>query len=185
MSPVAPVAFDLDGVLLDVMPCVQKHLNDLYGDAGDLQDNGRFRMETVGGHSKTEIRKAIDRMYCDLSGVEPEEGASAILNHLFLKHGKPIRVITARPHRCQMETEMALDRFFPGVEFDLRMAPGKSKHWFLNSVDSFVEDRRRNAVSVAGRGIQVFLIDRPYNQMGPVAGITRVKDCYELFKWVG
>lgn len=185
MRRIAPMAFDLDGVLLDVRPCIQKHLYDLYGPDGLILDNQKFRIETRGNHTKNKIWKAINSMYCDLDGVEPGTGAAAAVNFLYAKYAKPIRVVTARPERCRLETTMALDRYFPGVEFALVMAPGPDKHRHLENVDSFVEDRRRNAVEIAGRGTRVFLIDRIYNRMDPdPKNVIRVKDCYELLKYI-
>lgn len=182
------IAFDLDGVLIDVIPCVQKHLFDMYGEDGELADNKKFRLETIGGHTQNQIWKAINLMYCDIDCIEPGIGAAAVVNYVYLKckRRERVTVVTARPERCRLETWAILDRLFPGIEFNLVMDAGnghKVRH--LDGIDYFVEDRRKNAIVIAGAVDQVFLLDRPYNQFDctPQGCIVRIKDLYELFKF--
>jgi uncharacterized HAD superfamily protein len=174
------IAFDLDGVLIDVMPIIERYLWDLYGQDGITLDNGKFKIETVGKLSNNKIWKAIKLMYKDVDAVMPEFGAIVLLDML---RDHKTKVVTARPEQYRDDTQAVIDRLFPGVSIELCMAPGAQKINHLEGIQFFVEDRRRNACQLAKLGKSVFLVNRPYNWMDKdPEGVIRINGLYELAK---
>ena len=97
----------------------------------------------------------------------------------------PIKIVTARRIETAVVTyKLIRERIFDGP-FDLSFAPGEDKSKYLCHHHYFVEDRRKNALSLAEKGIIVYMPDCPWNQS---AGnrlidhpkINRIKGVYEL-----
>ena len=157
------IAFDMDGVLINLMPVIQKHLFIMYQDAGTIIENGTHKIKTSGNLSSNKVWKAIDRAYMDIDEIQPIHGASTLVAALHCFSESPVRVVTARPERSRLITESTLINKFPGVPFDLRM--NQNKLLELDDIGYFVEDRRKTAIDLAVAGKIVFLLDKPYNQV--------------------
>ena len=166
------IAFDLDEVLVHLMPSVYRHLDEMYGAVRVKHD--QFRIETDPPLSNTKVWKAIRAAIKDWENIEIEPRADEVMKTFYEVTERPIRVITARPLDCVEHTHR-LVRHFCKVPHEIIFAGSESKMTHLLDTDAMVEDRRKTALYLAEHGKTVFLVDKPHNQIeNPPKGIIRI-----------
>jgi hypothetical protein len=172
------IALDIDGVLLNVEPAIEKHLLRIFGPAGRRLRNGRHAIQTEGGISKDGVHVAIGCALRDIDEIKPIYGAGVLLGVISLLTRAPVQCVTARRPEVAAYTDRALARWF-GVPFNVVHTGGarKSEHTPAQFV---VEDRRRNALELVDAGRTVLLLDTEYNQMPEMEGVIRFKNNYQL-----
>ena len=158
------IAFDLDGVLVDLMSVLDSILWDDYK-ALRVLSNTEFSIKTKPEVSDKDIWKCIVKAYQRHETTPVYYGAASALQDVYTATGKPVLIVTARHSWVATETFLLVERFCP-VPFHIAFAPDEQKILHLHDYEYFIEDRRRNAISIARRGKTVFLIDRPYNRGG-------------------
>jgi len=174
------IAFDLDGVLVDIMGVVKDILKAKYDVEMILTD--KWEVDTDPYLSHELITKSIYIAYEYISEIKIYPGAQELLQKLFYLSGcnDPIRIVTARPISAVDDTYRLLDKRFSGFPYELIIAPGRTKFLYLNRYKYMVEDRRRTAKHLAELNKEVFLLDRCYNKMAPMSAVTRIGSIKDL-----
>ena len=144
------------------------------GSTASLQDLRRYHIEQALGISYQELKCWFEEYYTTpmFRALRPYDDAQRIMQ-LLLERGEGI-VTTARPDHLRHKTYEALERdfgsrVFAGVYFtnDHDNNPGAQTKVELCQelgVTLFLEDNLRIALECAGAGIEVFLMDQPWNQ---------------------
>lgn len=178
------IAFDLDSVLVDPMPVFKDVIYRRYGAKVVSLDHWHIKMEP--DISFDQFIDSFQETY-ELYNLMPiMKGARRMLNRLHkLAPDDPIKIVTARRYNTAVVSlKLIKDRIFDGP-FDLSFAPGEDKSKYLCHHHYFVEDRRKNALSLAENGIIVYMPDCPWNQDRPGykidhPKIKRIKGVYQL-----
>jgi len=179
------IAFDLDGVLVDLPTAMIEDLMELTGK--NLEYHEKFNLGEVVGQEN--IDKVLYRLYHSYDLIPIMDEARYVLNYLWMKTEQPITIVTARSIDYATETHKLVKRVFKDIPYILIFCGGHSnKHTYLHDFDYFVEDRRRTAIELAKKGKTVFLIDTNYNR--DIKGkfpwgkrIIRIKDLNELMDY--
>lgn len=144
------------------------------GSTASLKNLRMYHIEQALGISYKELKQWFEEYYTTpmFHALRPYDDAQRIIQ-LLLGRGEGI-VTTARPDHLRHKTYEALERdfgsrVFSGVYFtnDHDNNPGaqtKVKLCQELGVTLFLEDNLRIALECAGAGIEVFLIDQPWNQ---------------------
>lgn len=158
------IKFDLDGVLIDIIDAVKLHLREKH--CVEFLDNNKYRIETDPPLSQNKIWDCIELAYADYDHIHAYPYAAVAMKLAYDTTGKPVRIITARPIRAATETYTCIDKLFGNdIPKEIILTNGyKDKIHHLEPGDIFVEDRLESAEWLAAHGVNVFLIDRSYNQ---------------------
>lgn len=95
-------------------------------------------------------------------------------------------IVTSRQIEWKEETEKLVNEKFPncfkGVFYagDIHKSGGKKKVDIYNGMDLVIEDNRGHALECAKNGINVFLLEKPWNKNIKHAKITQVKNWDEI-----
>ena len=167
------IAFDLESVLVDIMPVFESILWDKYKD--ELFEKRGFKLETKNNLPWPKMEKLFLLTYRAYDTIPFYKGARSFLRRLFeLSDTDPIRIITARPaYLAANYTYRLCDRI--GVPYECvivgtpgSMIPGQpdtDKFNYLNRYKYFVDDRRKTAIELSEKGIYCFMPRRSYNHL--------------------
>ena len=175
------IAFDLDGVLVDIFLQIQEVAQDRYKVDLSKITNYDFSNKLT----EDQVKRIFIDLYSKYKCAKIEEGATEVLNLVWEITRKPIKIVTARSSNYATETIRLIERF-ARVPFYVCFSGGhKFKYKFLKGDKCFVEDRRRTALELAEKGISVFLINKSYNNPLPRGyrkSIKRLKNLNHLLK---
>lgn len=175
------IAFDMDGVLVDLMHVMRIKAYEMY-DAAFI-DNGKFQLETTPPLTNKEIWNVIAECYPMYKHTPVYAGARQFFQLLWDMAEEPIKIVTARPTWAAEDTYKQA-KLISDVPMSIDIVQGgENKHHYLKHYDVFVEDRRKTAYDLAAHGKIVYLIDRPYNKKpvtGDPTGVIRITDIQEL-----
>jgi hypothetical protein len=176
------IAFDLDGVLIDLVSVLRKKLPELCG--CEFVDTNAYRITTNPVISNAKLWKAFDAIFEDYKNFPIFEGAEDLCRILFTATNDPIRIVTSRPIRAATATHKLIQRFCKVPYVCIITGNHAEKYRYLTDYCYFVEDRRATAIDLAVRGKHVFLVDRGYNR--PCAGprISRIEGVHELIPMI-
>jgi len=168
------IAFDLDGTLVDLVGQIKITVKEMFN--VKLIVGNTFRLNTEPPISSDEMWEAIWTAYTRHDQLVVYPDVSDMLQKLYDITGEAPLIITARPdNKTSFHLAwLAVFNFCP-VPFKLICTGGRDKIEFLDNVDFYVEDRRRNAIDLAKAGKYIYLIDKPYNQIvEPIKNIERI-----------
>ena len=170
-------AFDLDGVLIDILPVLRRELLRITNiDIGELKDLRHYGFERYGVTEKQKDQ-ALERSYPQYRDHSRIDGATEVIHN----QPYPIQVVTARSSKFLISTFGALEYHFPDVPFEVAFTNGhNNKLEIVKDFDFFVEDRGETALHLAEHGLKVFLLDKPYNQGFEHPNIIPIDDLREL-----
>lgn len=172
------IAFDLDGVLVDLMPVIKDEIEK----AGDqILPGDQYHVTTHNGMSNRVFWECVAKAYKRTKDICPCTGAQELLEVVHETTNRPIDIVTARPSWSATETYLSLEEIFK-VPLRVVFAKGGSKEkWhYLRGYRFFVEDRRRTACELGSHGITTFLMDAPYNQMADPPNVARIYGLKQL-----
>ncbi len=176
------IAFDLDSVLVDPMPCFKKVIKKRYGAKIISHDTWHIVIEPE--ISLDEFIASWQEAYELWPEVKILPGARSLLRRLCtMAPDDPVKIITARRYEAANATySLIKDRLMPkdGL-FDLTVAPRCDKSKYLYHHRYFVEDRVKNVISLVKSDIHVFMTDWPWNQhCEPHPNVRRIVGVNEL-----
>ena len=155
------IAFDMDGVLVNLMAVAKPLLMSEYG--AEWISTPNFSIETQPPLTNSELWKVFRMCYPKYKTTPIFPGAKELFEGLYEASGEPIKIITARPYDAAEYTIKQAMRI-ADVPVSVDIVEGwENKIKFLANYDFFVEDRRKTAYALAELGKKCFLIDRPYN----------------------
>lgn len=175
------ICIDIDGTVTDGyywLELSNKHFN------MDVKREQvvKYDIPTVLGVSNEEYDEFYKKYKVEIHSKDPlKENAKEMLEKLSKNH--KVYFITARDtelkeatHSYFREYEIHYDGIFMlGSHYKLDQA--KELH-----CDVFIEDNYNTACELAESGIEVLLMDHPYNRMPLKENMTRVHDWHEIYK---
>jgi len=168
------IAFDIDGTIVDLCVPIQYYIEKLYGVRWD-PSIPCYSIEESTGLSRDQVLKAVNASTADL---DRQIVYSESLRFISLCK-PPILFVTNRWDK--ENTERLFDYILPNIPFWIEYTRGeKSKVLLKNNVTHFVEDNLNTANEVSLNGVQVYLLDKSYNQGEIGTNVIRVKNWEEL-----
>lgn len=125
-----------------------------------------------------------------LERIKPAKGAIEGIKKL-IELGFSPHFVTARPQTIEKETKMWLKKHFKDIKFPIHFThpgPGQpklKKSQICKSIGAkiLIDDHIENALDCAQKGIMVYLIDAPWNQLESLPeNVVRVKSWKEILE---
>jgi len=157
------IAFDLDGVLIDMETPIKKFLLEIHG--VELKDNyDEFNLAIPTGLSSKELWKIYRMVYKEFKNIPIYYGATELLTKLYEKTNEPPLILTARPLDVASDTYAVVKRIMGKIPFSLILKhPRADKAQYLHGYEYYVEDRRQNAIELSEAGFKIPLVRKNYN----------------------
>ena len=176
------IAFDLDGVLVDIMPAVNRLLKERHN--VKMLPIKQWNIKTEPEQLPEDlIWECIHSAYDRMDDIRIYSGAKELLWKLFelTDHQDPVKIITARPpKRAANLTYKVVSERLCDFPYELVIVSDNDKLPYLNRYKYMVEDRRRTAKYLAWEGKHVYLVNRTYNKMEKTERVSRIRGVYDL-----
>lgn len=171
---------DLDGCIADI--------SELTNELSNAQGNKSMDDKMVDSLERMKTHFYIGGGFKKVPAIH---GAMTAM-HWMKEMGYKIVIITARPYwqykRIYSDTlEWCRNNgiVYDSILFNKDKAEAIYEHIFPARPMAFIEDRDKHALELAGIGVRVLLLDRPYNQSLPEHPlIKRVRDWREIIKYL-
>lgn len=160
------IAFDLDGVLIDMVTPIKRLLLEIHGI--ELKDNdpkyNQFNLSIPTGLPQKKLWKIYRMVYKEVKRIQIYDGATELLSKLYEKTNEPPLILTARPPDVANDTYAIVKRIMKKIPFSLILKhPNANKAQYLHGYDYYVEDRRKNALELSNVGFNIPLVRKNYN----------------------
>jgi len=187
------IGIDLDEVLAEFVSAFLQFHNEKYGTKLNKNHFHVYEFEKVLGGTEED---AADKAYeffgtHHFKNIQPSEGAKKATEKL-AKAGHELFVITSRQSEVVEDTKNWLEANFPQTFKEVYFTAnkyGRTKSDIQKidvckkiGVSLLIEDGLEFALSCAAEGINVLLLDRPWNQGELPKNIKRVSSWDEIFK---
>ncbi|MFH1308233.1 MAG: hypothetical protein ABIH72_05250 [archaeon] len=188
------IGVDTDDVTADFTPAVLDFYNKRNGTSWKVEDMFSYSFWEVWGCAQQE---AIDEcrdffLSREFDSVMPVEGSVEAVT--ILGQGNRLPVITSRPVYIRERTEHFYYKKFPpvfnGIYFSDNSYTGakangsKAELCRELKVDKMIEDSAEYALELANNGIEVLLLDTPWNQGASGERIHRFSSWEEITKYL-
>jgi uncharacterized HAD superfamily protein len=170
------IGVDLDDVLCDFVPAMFRFHNKTYGThltRKAFSEDIHALFEVIADNTEDAIKK-VEAFYRsdEFMKLKPIEGARENLLKIKSAGHKPV-VITARPSHLKDHTEKWLGEHFKDIFEEIHFADkavhdrgwSKSEMCKRLEIHTHIDDFLMFAEDCAKHGINVFLLDKPWNQM--------------------
>jgi len=181
------IAFDLDGVLIDIITPIKRLLIKFHGIELNDDDPKYNQFDLCGptGLTPKELWKIFRLTYKQIKDTPICLGATELLSKLYEKTNEPPMILTSRPPDAANETYAVVKQVLKKTPFTLVLKhPALHKYHYLNHHYLFyVEDRRRTALYLGKKGITIPLVKRNYNIISNIdkyPNIYYIDGIYEL-----
>ena len=188
------VAVDADEVLAEFMEHFLMFHNARYETRFTKSEITSFRFEEVFKIEERDVLRRIGEFYEDqvIHNIRPVEGAEEGINSLIDK-GYQLEIITARPPYYRQITVDWVEKHFPGKFEQIHFAFNpfninserltKAEICKQIGAEVLIDDNLVNALDCADRGITVYLMDAPWNQVEELPKkVIRVKSWEEILE---
>jgi len=179
------IAFDLDGVLVNLMKLFEEVLCAETGIVWSQNDQTTFDLTEHLPLTRKEIWELIRTCYRRWPEIPITIGVPELCEYAYAVMGCPVKIITNRPMDAAQDTYNLVHKFCKKIPYELVINyRGYSKAVFLDGYDAIVEDRRRNAIDIADHGKIVLLLDSPWNKIEKdPPGVHRIHDLSEVIDY--
>ena len=167
------IAVDLDGPLANMTSALNNYYNKIFGTDFKLEDYKFHDLEKIWLCSKERAVRIVEGFYKSLDFLKlmPMSGSREGILELSKKY--ELFVLTARPESTRTRTEDFLRRNFgPRIKViytgQYKAAASdidKGGICITEGANVLIEDCLETALSAAGKGLEVFLFDSPWNQL--------------------
>ncbi|MDO8566174.1 MAG: hypothetical protein Q7S04_03255 [Candidatus Moranbacteria bacterium] len=184
------IGIDLDDVLLDFNPTLYAWHNATYGTSFEHKDVTSYFIEDIWKCTRAEaVAKIVDFYLTDEhKNALPVSGAVQGIERLRKNHS--LILVTSKPDYLRPLTVKWLEKHFPAMFQSIHF----TNHWLGDKnkrrtkselcrrlgIQVFVEDGPAHALDVATVCEQVFLFNRPWNQMEVFPPIVRVSSWEDI-----
>ena len=184
------IAFDIDSVLVDPMPVFRKVIKERYN--GKIIRHDHWHIYTEPELTLDQFLDSFQEVYERYDEMPIFKGARSLLKKLSEAcPDDPLCFITARRLETAVVTHKLInERLAPNALYTLSFAREYPKIKYMRHHHYMIEDRAKNALSLAQNGISVFMPDQPWNQkynhpeLKDQPNINRIKGVHELlFMW--
>ena len=180
--PKINIAFDLDGVLIDLVAPIDKYIEEIHGIKIGKKDN--FSYEKTTGLTRKQLWEIFYKVYKEIDATHIFPGATELLTKLYEKTNEPPFILTARPHDAASDTYAIVERMMGKTPFQLVLKhPNAHKSQYLRGYKVYVEDRRKTALELFKIGLVVPLVKTDYNVIDNIdgyPGIYYISGVHEL-----
>ncbi len=192
------IALDFDDTMFNFMGALVKHRNELTGSNFSEEDFKTYIFEDVWGGSFEETIKFLQGFYQtpEFAMLEPLPGMIESLEALSEKND--FTIITARNSNLEHLTLHLLDEYIPGLIKEVhytnhytsdinKQRRTKAEVCKQIGAELIIEDSDVHAQICAQEGIQVILLDKPWNRKEfptDITGIIRVNTWGEIVQYV-
>lgn len=188
------IAFDLDECLGELILSFLEYYNNTYRTSYRYNDVRSYNLEEIIGRTKHDAIKEVYKFYETnyFREISVVIGSREVVREL-TRDNEAI-IITSRPYIIKTQTERWLWHHF----YDKFKEVVFTNEWSLEGgrrtkgnicvelgVNCLIEDNLDYALDCSKNGIQVFLLDKPWNQGEVNGNITRVKNYWELLEDTG
>ena len=184
------IGVDMDGVISNCIDPLLNYYNRTYGtDYTREQVKSHNLRELWGGTREEEIKKSygfFKSLY--FKDIKPIPGSVETID--VISKNNELFLVTARPFKIEKETKEWIKKYFPEMfknviltnEFSLNGNNEKKVDiYFEMGIKLVIEDCLTNAIDCAINGIDVYLLDAPWNRSERLhARIERVKNWKEI-----
>lgn len=187
------VVFDIDGVVANYDKTYREFLEVVCGLSDGGTDKNSYSYYKKYGITKAEEEK-YNAEFIQTGGfkrLESYKGVIELISHI-KSQGVKVVLLTARPswvyNRLVLDTFQWLNN--EGVKYDLLLwdkdkSESMIKYIFPANVLYFIEDRDKHALEISHLGVDVLLVDKPYNVNMPNSEfIKRVYSVSEIKKLI-
>lgn len=188
------IGIDIDDTSLDFVPAVCEYYNARFGDSLKREDFYIYQFEKIWKRELPESIKIVDDFLATpkFKDMNPIGNSRKIIPRL-RDDGHRLSVITARLKLYEPITEYQMQknfdnafegRHFHGGQFDTDPTKRKTKSQMCleQGIELMIEDNPLHALDCANNGIQVFMIDTPWNQIiQPHEKIQRVYNWEQIY----
>ena len=159
------IAFDLDGVLVDMIHVFNICLQETYK-ISVPETYDQFDISKTLPLTKKQIWEIFYKAYPKVYLFPIYPGAKKLLAKLHEATGEPITILTARPYQFAPDTYQLAQRICKKIPFTLILKHKRChKSCHLAGFEYYIEDRRKTALELVGMGFKMFLVDKCYNQI--------------------
>lgn len=192
------IGIDIDGVLADLMPVLNRFYNREFGTSFDVSDYKYHDLEKTWGGTKEDAVRIVDSFFQspDFAKIQPLVNSQESVLKLSRKH--ELFLVTSRPESIKHRTQDFLQKHFPkGIRKVIHTGQYISDAGSINKfdvcirekADVLIEDCLETAISCANKGVKTFLLDAPLNQLNSdydkknlPENLVRVKDWSEILR---
>ena len=180
------IAFDLDGVLIDLMTPIKAKIFEMYGVEYDENDPEccTYNLTHWMDLTSKELWIAFREAYKDINTVPIYPGATELLAKLYERTNEPPMILTARPFDTADLAYKVVKKIAKKTPFSLILKhPLAHKSQYLKGYSVYVEDRRRTAIELSDLGFAVPLVRTHYNKIEDIKnhpGIFYINGVHEL-----
>ncbi len=184
------IAFDLDGVVINLEPHLTAAIEEWYGKGSIVHAAPRLFTFSVPEVSHKNLGRVVVKVVKERTPIaEPIPGSIEALHEIYEITKAPIVFMTARSGRAvEMVTRDWLDRHL-SVPYEIHFIPDKDKGGLLaeKKIDLFVDDRFKTIHSVAPNVRLAFLFDQPWNRDRAITlpNILRISSLAEIVPGMG
>jgi uncharacterized HAD superfamily protein len=190
------IGIDLDDILADFFPSFLNFYNRTHQKHFSIADITNFHIWKIGiGRTKEEAIAFVDEFHdsAHYDLIPPVQGSRESLVELSQLPDSSLYIITSRPLNYRIKTNKFIQKHFSSIplavyyshDFNNGEGPKKSEICQRLEVDFFVEDCFAYAKSCSEKGLNVLLLDKPWNQNEELPkNITRVHNWQEILQQI-
>jgi len=176
------IGIDIDEVLADFMNPLIKFHNNRYGTSFKRNDFASYNLWETWGGTKEEASQKIHDFYDSnyfSEGVNPIYGSLMTIS--LLNSNNNLFVITSRNEKIKNKTVSWIGDYFPKQFSDLYFTNNKRKKSDIcinQGINILVEDSLEYSFECASKGIDVLLMDCPWNKFTKQKTHEKIKRVY-------
>ena len=177
------IGLDFDDTLMDTRKSIVRVLNKQLNRNIIFDEVTIYEISELYGQSLEEFKEFFISNQDELHQIEPYPSMQETISRLTDK--VKFTIMTGRPVEWMESLKKWVKENNITVESSLcasQFENGKLECAKLKDISLFIEDHPTHALSLADGGINVLLINKPYNQECQHQRITRVKDWKEVGK---
>jgi len=168
------LGLDLDEVLADIINPLVIYFNEYYKTNFKRNQLVKYHLEETWNIKTSECNERVHEFYAseEFKKIKPIRGAIKGVD--YLSKTKELHIITARPDETIEETNRWINEVFPGkfagihfgnhYSIKERIPKKKSEICKELKITKIMEDTLHNAMDCANNGIEVLLLNQPWNK---------------------
>jgi uncharacterized HAD superfamily protein len=185
------IGVDIDDALLDFVGAYILFHNETYKTNLKKDDFKTYAFNFARGGTMKQAVNSVNQFYKTpfFKEMEPFPGAVEVIQKL--KEKNELFIVTSRPLNMQKSTLEWISKYFTNIFSEIIFSSnhytkaknsGKTKAEICSDLEAYllIDDSLEYALQCADKGVEVILLDSPWNQNGKHERITRVKNWKEI-----
>jgi uncharacterized protein len=175
------IGIDFDDTLMNTRKSMVDLLNQIHKEQIEFDNVHIYEISDLYGYNFEQFHEFFTSKQFELNNIEPEGNLIEIIDRISRK--AKLSLITARPTGWMSSAiewiykhKLPISNFNCASEYE----DGKAECAEKLGVTIFIEDHPKHALKIANQGIEVLLINKPYNQECKHDNIRRVSGWEEI-----